>query len=57
MLTGSAAGTLAGANYVNPINIILLFVPVGARTDADTNRMIGEVLVRRQYVLRGRTAS
>lgn len=57
LLTGSVASTLASADYVTPIQVVMLFQPVATVTGTDVARLIGNVMVKRVYRLVGRTAA
>lgn len=57
LLTGSVAGTLASADYVTPIQVVMLFQPVATVASTDVARLIGNVMVKRVYRLVGRTAA
>jgi hypothetical protein len=56
-LTGTAANTLASADYVTPITIVILFQPFGAATTVDVTRNLGRVIVKRVFRLSGRTVA
>jgi hypothetical protein len=57
LLTGPAAGTLATADYITPIQVVMIFQPVASVSTTDVNRVVGSVMVKRTYKLVGRTAS